>query len=83
MKRTPCWFSDVDSFLVAEAFELAVLRQAATGIAWHVDHIIPLQSRKACGLHCADNLQVIPAGLNIAKGNRMLFAAPGEWIAVL
>lgn len=35
-----------------------------------VDHIIPLQSDKVCGLHCEQNLQIIPRTQNQSKGNR-------------
>lgn len=42
-----------------------------TGIEHHVDHIIPLVNDLVCGLHCEDNLQVLPWYENIAKGNKL------------
>ena len=66
---TPAW---ANGFFIREAYHLAKLRSAATGFEWQVDHIIPLRSNKVCGLHVEGNLQVIPAVLNRAKGNRLL-----------
>lgn len=77
----PTWFGELDSFVEREAYSLCADRERATGIAWQVDHMIPLLSRKACGLHCAANLQVIPACLNAKKGNRMQLTEPDEWLS--
>ena len=42
-----------------------------TGLAYHVDHRIPLQGENVCGLHIAANLRVIPARDNLAKSNKL------------
>lgn len=81
--RLPAWFGEFDEFVMTEAANLALLRAEATGTRWHVDHLIPLRARKASGLHCAHNLQVIPEFLNLAKGNRLWLTVPGEYIAHL
>jgi len=52
-----------------EAYHLADLRTRITGIKWNVDHVIPLQNKKVCGLHVPWNLQVIPASENFRKHN--------------
>lgn len=41
----------------------------ATGVKHHVDHVIPLNHPRVCGLHVAANMRVIPAGPNMSKGN--------------
>ena len=76
----PVWFSELDCFLVEEAYDLAAQRLKETGIEWHVDHMIPLRARKASGLHCAANIQVIPAVMNMTKNNKMLLTEPLAWL---
>lgn len=76
----PSWFNEFDEFAFQQAYELAALRQQETGIEWHVDHMIPLRARKCCGLHCADNIQVIPAVMNLEKNNKMQLTKPLEWL---
>lgn len=79
-ERTPPWFSEFDELVISEAYRLAKEREKATGIKWHVDHMVPLFAEKACGLHCAKNLQVIPQTINNSKGNKMIYMEPMEWL---
>lgn len=67
LKATPAW---ANAFFIAEAYDLAQRRTKATGITWHVDHIVPLRSKLVCGLHVENNLQLLPAAENSSKGNR-------------
>ena len=61
--------SEFDQFVVQECYDLAIRRTRATGVPWHVDHQVPLQSEFVCGLHCAANLQVITGAENNRKRN--------------
>lgn len=76
----PSWYGELDDFLVREAFELAAIRFAETGIEWELDHMVPLQAKGCRGLHCADNLQLIPKIFNREKGNRLVLTKPLEWL---
>lgn len=62
--------TELEAFLLREIYALAKLRTVCTGRAWHVDHIVPLQSNVVCGLHCAANLRIVTAEENFSKGNR-------------
>lgn len=77
---TPQWDAELTDFATREAYDLARRRERVTGFAWHIDHMVPLQARKVCGLHTWSNLQVIPWSLNLAKNNRMWLQIHGEWI---
>lgn len=79
----PMWFSDLDEFVWREAMHLTQLRREATGIDWAADHMIPLASKLACGLHVAANCQVIPSYLNNRKHNKLIMTEPFEWISHL
>lgn len=72
--RTPGWLGPEDSWLIEEIYELAALRSKLTGVAHHVDHIIPLKGRLVSGLHVPTNLQVIPASDNVKKGTKYLIS---------
>lgn len=66
LNATPVW---ADPFLIRKAYSLARLRTKVMGFKWHVDHVVPLQSKIVCGLHVEHNLRVIPAKDNRLKSN--------------
>lgn len=83
LKATPPWFGELDDLVMDECASLVDLRRRLLGGDWHVDHMIPLRAQRAHGLHCATNVQVIPAPMNLWKKNRMVLTEPGQWIGLL
>ena len=79
----PSWYGELDDFVLDEATKLCDMRKQATGFDWHVDHMIPLQARNVCGLHVWNNLQVIPAYVNLSKCNKLIYTQPVEWLVAL
>lgn len=62
----PAW---ANQQYISDMYMLAKLVSEFTGEKYHVDHIVPVQSKIVCGLHVQDNLQVIPGAENIRKKN--------------
>lgn len=65
----PKWDLELDTLVEIEARDLKLRRQKLTGKDWHIDHIVPLACKTACGLHNAYNLAVVPARYNMSKRN--------------
>jgi hypothetical protein len=63
---TPKWMNIVK---VQDIYKEAVELEYITGIEFHVDHIIPLNHKLVCGLHCEDNLQILTSYENMKKYN--------------
>ena len=60
-------FSELDELTFIEAVDLRNKRKEITGFDWHIDHIVPINHKTACGLHNGFNLQVVPASWNVKK----------------
>lgn len=63
-RATPPW---ADLSAIAEAYEVSDVLSRG-GVRFHVDHIIPIRGKTVSGLHVENNLQVIPAYMNLRKG---------------
>jgi hypothetical protein len=61
----------IDKEKVADMYRQARELTLTSGIAYQVDHIVPLVSKLVCGLHWEGNLQILLASENIKKGNRI------------
>ena len=60
LKATPPWFEkDKVNFVYKKAKEWG----------FQVDHVIPLQGKDVCGLHCWANLQLLDKDINALKNN--------------
>ena len=67
LQATPGW---ANKNYIEDCYANAAVRKKRDGTEWHVDHIVPLKSPLVCGLHCEDNLQVIPGKDNAKKSNK-------------
>ncbi|QJB21871.1 endonuclease VII [Xanthomonas phage FoX2] len=76
----PADWSDFDQFVMEEAGAARRRREAMTGYAWHIDHMVPLNQG---GLHAWNNIQVIPASMNLAKCDKLILTTPFEWVSLL
>jgi hypothetical protein len=68
LKATPVW---ADKSAILRMYENARYLTEVTGFEHHVDHIVPLRGAQVCGLHVENNLRVVPAYINLRKGNRV------------
>jgi hypothetical protein len=65
----PVWDNELDDFAFCEARRLCVMRGEMDHGKWELDHVVPINHRKASGLHNAYNFQVVPAKWNNKKMN--------------
>jgi transposase-like protein len=63
----PAW---ADKSAIEAIYQKAKMRSREEGMAYDVDHIIPIMGRFVSGLHVAWNLCIMPAKDNRSKGNK-------------
>lgn len=66
----PKWVNSDEWKQIKELYSEAKRLEAETGEPFHIDHVIPLVHPLVCGFHCISNLRVVPAKVNLAKGNK-------------
>lgn len=67
IKATPPW---ANKDIIRLFYEQAKFKTEQEGIPYEVDHVFPLNGKTVSGLHCEQNLRVITAAENLAKGVR-------------
>lgn len=69
-RATPAWLTEDNHATIRTLHDEAARLTNETGVAHHVDHIVPLKHASVCGLHVPWNLQVLSGSENSAKSNR-------------
>jgi 5-methylcytosine-specific restriction endonuclease McrA len=70
---TPAWG---DKKAIAAIYAEARMLTVKTGIPHEVDHIVPIQGAKVCGLHVEYNLQILTKSENVRKHSKFDDQAP-------
>lgn len=70
INRTPGWLTPEDFQKIDFTYLCAYVYSQESGVAHHVDHILPLQGKYVSGLHVPSNLQVLTGEENLKKSNK-------------
>lgn len=72
LNAIPSWLNEEQLDQIKAKYYLSKWLSEFTGMKFHVDHIIPLQSEDVCGLHVPWSLQILRAEENLSKSNKVL-----------
>jgi hypothetical protein len=70
-KATPLWLTPEQLYNMQCTYKVAAQLSETSNEKWHVDHIVPIRGKDVCGLHVPWNLQLLPAKMNMTKGNKV------------
>lgn len=70
-QATPPWLTAEHLKEIESFYSAAKLLEQAHGVKYDVDHIHPIKGKTCCGLHVPWNLQILDAGANRQKSNRL------------
>lgn len=70
IQRTPSWLDKYDDIVINFIYKTAKDIGDIMNMNFDVDHIVPLNGERVSGLHCPDNLQILPASVNRSKSNK-------------
>lgn len=71
IRATPPWLNKEQQAEINKYYKQAKQLEKASGVKYHVDHIVPLKGKNVCGLHVPWNLQILTATENIKKRNKL------------
>ena len=67
---TPKWLTKEQHAKIVAVYEESARLTQETGVAHHVDHIVPVRGKVVSGLHVPWNLQILTADENYIKNNK-------------